>query len=246
MTRLSITRIANASVLIEMDGEAVLTDPLFDVPWYMRLREPIGLTPSELPRLAAIIGGHWAPDHWRPQSLSDYPYKSDTAVFVATPAMAERARRAGFGRTEVLAWGATRPVSRNLGLETAPAQRVFGRNSNSYVLATAAGFRVFVGVEANALEPLRAYRRHHPAVDVALLPIDGSTFMGRRLVLDAAGAIGACRVLGARTLIPIHYGLRPLPLLLSTPSGAAELERISAGLNDPEVIVLETGRRWSR
>ena len=52
---LSITRIVNACALITIGDEAVLTDPYFEERWFIRMREPIGMTAAELPKLAAII-----------------------------------------------------------------------------------------------------------------------------------------------------------------------------------------------
>jgi len=244
VTGLAITRIVNACVLIEFGNEAVLTDPYFEHHWFMRLREPIGLKAAHLPRLAAIVGGHGVFDHWQPRSLGAYPFKQETPVFVATASMMRKAKAAGFRDVEVLAWGATRRISARLHLEVAPAQTAARMKVNNYVLSVD-GLRVFIGTEARDIEPLRQYREEHPAVDVALLPIDGSALMGHGLVMGASEAVEASRVLGARILIPIHYALRPIPLLLQTPGSVAELTRLASGVPDLDLIPLETGRRWT-
>jgi hypothetical protein len=49
-----ITRVINASAVIEFNEGAVLTDPYFTDHWFMRFNEPIGV--RDLPNLAAIIG----------------------------------------------------------------------------------------------------------------------------------------------------------------------------------------------
>jgi L-ascorbate metabolism protein UlaG (beta-lactamase superfamily) len=67
MTALSfITRVVHACVLLELGEDAVLTDPYFEQRWFMRLKEPIGMSVAELPRLTAILGGHGVFDHWQP------------------------------------------------------------------------------------------------------------------------------------------------------------------------------------
>lgn len=43
----------------------------------VRLKEPIGMAVEQLPRLAAVIGGHGVIDHWNLTSLSGYPYKRE-------------------------------------------------------------------------------------------------------------------------------------------------------------------------
>jgi L-ascorbate metabolism protein UlaG (beta-lactamase superfamily) len=238
--RVAITRIANACALIETSGGAVLTDPYFDDHWFMRLHEAIGLKAAELPELRAIIGGHGVFDHWQPASLRDYPYKQHTPVFVATRAMELKARKAGFSNVEVVAWFETRQLSDDLRIEVVPAHRFAGQNVNSYVI-TSHGFSVFVGTEARDLDPLKRYRATRQAVDMAMLPIDGSTLLGHRLVMSAEEALTGARVLGARTLIPFHYALKAIPFLLRTPGSLQDLLHRSAGGFDGEVLALETG-----
>jgi L-ascorbate metabolism protein UlaG (beta-lactamase superfamily) len=55
------TRITNACVLIELGEHAVLTDPWFENPW--GFNEDPGIQVDDLPRLSAIMGSHFAPDH---------------------------------------------------------------------------------------------------------------------------------------------------------------------------------------
>jgi L-ascorbate metabolism protein UlaG (beta-lactamase superfamily) len=231
-------------VLLEIGQDAVLTDPYFDARWFLRLREPIGLRATALPRLAAILGGHGVLDHWQPASLAPYPFKAETPVFVATPAMRRKALAVGFSQSEVLPWGATRVLSPRLGLEAAAAQTAGGMKVNNYVLSTDA-LRIFVGTEARDLEPLRRYRAGRPPVDVALLPVDGSAILGHRLVMSPADAIEASRILGARLLVPIHYALKPVPLLLQTPGSCEQLLRLARDAPDLQVIALPPGRKWT-
>jgi L-ascorbate metabolism protein UlaG (beta-lactamase superfamily) len=173
----AITRVVNACVLIETAAGAVLTDPYFNHQWFMRLREPVGMTVAQLPPLSAILGGHAALDHWQPESLVTYPHKQTTPVFVATAGMMKSARAAGFRNAEVVAWHETRRLSGDLSIEVIPAQKVFAQNANNYVVS-AGGVRIFVGTEARDIEPLRRHGASRPAVDIAILPIDGSSFMG--------------------------------------------------------------------
>lgn len=241
---LSITRVVNACVLLRLGDDAVLTDPYFAERWFMRLREPIGLSPAALPRLAAIVGGHGVFDHWQPSSLAEYPHKAETPVLVATEGMRRTAAAVGFTNIDVVPWGAIRRLSPSLTLEVVPAQRAAGMRANNYVLA-GSDVRVFIGTEARDLEPLRRYRAERPSVDVALLPIDGSAMMGRRLVMTPADALAASRILGARVLVPIHYALRPVPLLLQTPGSCDELLRLARDAGDVKVVALAPGEPWN-
>lgn len=234
-TGLEVTRVVNACVLMTLDGVAVVTDPYFEARWFMRMREPIGLRVAGLPKLAAILGGHGVFDHWQPGSMSAYAFKRETPVFVATAAMARKALKAGFSLVEVIEWGARRHLAKGVTLEVSGGEVVAGLRTNHYVLAGSR--RVFVGTEARSLEPLSAAR----PVDVALLPIDGSSLLGQPLVMNAAEAVEGARVLGAKVLIPFHYALRPVWPLLTTPSSIADLQPGNAGL---DVIRLAPGERW--
>ena len=59
-TPFSVTRVVNACVLMQFGDDYVLTDPYFKelLSWMPRMRESFGLGVEDLPRLAAIIGGH--------------------------------------------------------------------------------------------------------------------------------------------------------------------------------------------
>lgn len=241
---LSITRVVNACVLLEIGDDAVLTDPYFEEHWFIRLQESIGLSVAALPRLTAILGGHGVPDHWQPASLVGYAHKKDTPVIVPTRAMRRRAIAAGFTRAEVVEWGVRRRLSPHLEVEVVPAQTTAGMRVNSYVLHHC-DFRIFVGTEARDLEPLRRYRAHNPMVEIALLPIDGSAALGCKLVMAPEDALEAAQILGARILIPIHYALKSIPPLLRTPGSCAQLIQLARAANDVRVIPLETGRRWT-
>jgi L-ascorbate metabolism protein UlaG (beta-lactamase superfamily) len=244
-SRIAITRIANACVLIETAGGAVLTDPYFDDHWFMRMHEPIGLKVAELPELSAIVGGHGVFDHWQPGSLREYPHKQRTPMFVATRAMKTQAIKAGFRNVEVVPWHETRRLSADLSIDVVPAHRFLAQNVNSYVI-TSQGSSVFVGTEARDLAPLRRYREAGRAADIAMLPIDGSTFLGRRLVMSPEDAVAGARVLGAKMLIPIHYALKAIPGLLRTPGSLPELLGRFASGQDVEVLPLKTGVTWRR
>jgi L-ascorbate metabolism protein UlaG (beta-lactamase superfamily) len=82
----AVTRVLNASVLLELPGGAVLTDPFFEPPWYLRFDEAAGLSAGQLPPLAALLGGHRVTDHWQPRSLRSYPYREGTAVYAVSRA----------------------------------------------------------------------------------------------------------------------------------------------------------------
>ena len=209
------------------------------------MNEPIGLRPADLPRLAMILGGHGVFDHWRPKSMMSYRYHDETPVFTATRRMARQAQKAGFAEATYLQWGDRRQITADLSVTSLPGESVLAGTSrtNNYLIE-AAGVSVFVGTEACSLEPIRECARYH-SVDVAVLPIDGLTIASKRLVMDAATAIEAANILGARALAPIHYSQRPVRGLWTCPSGIDELNRLAKAHPNLAVPHAATGSRAS-
>ena len=222
----AVTRVINACVLLEIDGEFVLTDPCFARPFGMRFNEPFGLSTDELPALSAIVVGHRVPDHWQPAALRRLRLeRASTPVFVPSARMARVARRAGYPMAEVLRWGDRRSAGR-LAIDCLPGERVTGMRTNAYLIASSTA-SVLVATEARTVVPDKR-------VDVALLPIDGAEILGRPLVMDATTAASTARRLEA-TLVPIHFSQEPRPPLLRCPSGRDQLP--------PDVHVPRTGVR---
>lgn len=221
----TITRVINPCALIEVAGRAVLTDPYFDDHWFVPMNEPIGLRADQIPELAAILGGHRVFDHWQPGSLGEHPHRSTTPVLVASSSMVRRARRAGFDQAEVLGWHETRELGEGLTVECLPGERSGGMTTNAYLLTTPT-VSIYVATEARHLEPITAFAASRRA-DIAILPIDGLRFAGRRLVMNAGEALAAARTLGADALVPIHYSQRPIPGLLACTSGIDDLLRLA-------------------
>lgn len=229
----TITRVINPCVLIEVAGRAVLTDPYFDDHWFVPMNEPIGLRPEQIPELAAILGGHRVFDHWQPGSLRGHRDRSTTPVLVASTSMVRRARRAGFDQAELVGWHETRELADGLTVECLPGERSGGMTTNAYLLTTPTT-SIYVATEARHLDPITAFAATRQ-VDIAILPIDGLRFAGRRLVMNAGEALTAARVLGAGTLVPIHYSQRPIPGLLACTSGIDDLLRLAEDEREVEV-----------
>jgi L-ascorbate metabolism protein UlaG (beta-lactamase superfamily) len=240
-SEVSITRVINPSALIEVDDHAFLTDPYFDDHWFFPMKEPIGLKAAQLPKLTAILGCHGVFDHWQMQSLKRYPHHETTPVYTATKAMAKKAKSAGFPQTTVLEWGDSLKLSSTLELLCVQGEHTPGRHTNNYILQTAET-SVFVGTEANRMEPIKACAEKY-RIDVAVLPIDGLQFLRKQLVMNASRALEATTVLGAHILAPVHYSQRSFAGLVRCTSGIEELLRLAPA--NPKITVAHgpTGSR---
>jgi L-ascorbate metabolism protein UlaG (beta-lactamase superfamily) len=228
-SQVTVTRVINPTALIQIAGHAFLTDPYFEDHWFFPMIEPIGMQVSELPRLSAILGGHGVFDHWHMRSMRNYPHKQAIPVFAATKAMAKKAERAGFTQTEVLTWGETRKVSDDLEIVCVAGEHGVGRHTNNYLLRTP-DTTVLVSTEAHSLEPIQQIAANHH-VDIAILPIDGLQFLRKQLVMNAEQALGAAELLGAHTLVPIHYSQRSFAGLVRCSSGIQELLKLAERRN---------------
>lgn len=237
----AVTNLGNASVLIEVDDAVVLTDPFFGRS--AGISDVAALSPAELPRLTAIVGSHWAQDHWEIDLLSNYPHRDTTAVYVADESMADSARAAGFLNVETLAWGERRQLTSTVELEVVPEHvAADGMGTNNYAINSSRA-RIFFGGEVLNVAAVTEYALTADAFDCAIGPVNGVLFKGRQLVTTAAEMASVAQALGATRLIPIHDGHLPYEGLVAITSCAADLDNLDLG--DTEVVLLASGERFS-
>ena len=237
----AVTNLGNASVLIQVDDAVVLTDPFFGRS--RGISEPAALDPADVPPLTAVVGSHWAQDHWEIDLLANYPYRETTAVYVADESMAESARAAGFRHVETLTWGERRRLTDTVELEVVPEHVALdGMRTNNYAINSSRA-RIFFGGEVRDVDAVTNYALTATAFDVAIGPVNGVTFKGRQLVTTAAEMAKVTRALGATRLIPIHDGHLPFEGLVGITSSSADLDSLDLG--GIEVVTLASGQRFA-
>lgn len=245
---LAITRIANACVLLELNGHTILTDPWFTERWYLRRGEPLGLKVSELPPLTAIVATSFATNHWDLRALREYRHKSATPVYVSTALMARQARTLGYPLVERLRWDETREPAPSLSVTAVPAGRTLAWSNNAYVLRSGQ-IKVFFGGEISDVALLERYQAVRGSVTVALLPVNGlRPLVGPPLVMGPRQAVTGATVLGARALVPVHeaHANDPLSLFFRPHGTAAEAKEFAAGQSPGlDVVCLAPGTRWA-
>jgi L-ascorbate metabolism protein UlaG (beta-lactamase superfamily) len=195
-----VTWLGHATILIELEGARLLTDPVMrQRVAHLRRQVPLPNPPG---RLDAILLSHRHHDHLDLPSLAGL----DPSAPVVVPPGAARSLRST-GRTVI---------------ELAPGERcTAGGTTILAVPAVHDGRRVPVGAATDAVgyvvgngrrvyfagdtEPFAAMRELGP-VDVALLPVWGwgpSLGPGH---MDPEEAAGACALLQPVVAIPIHWG----------------------------------------
>ena len=200
-----VTYVGHATMLIELDGAALLTDPL--------LRARIGhvrrIAPraAELPPLDAILISHAHRDHLDLPSLRRLP---DGVRIYAPPASAAVVRRAGrsvqallpgdrvrVGEVEVLAVPALHDGRRvPLGSD---------RRAIGFVVSGSAS--VYFAGDTDLYEGMRELA----GMDTALLPVWGWGPKVGPGHLDPERAARAAALLEPRVAIPIHWGTYASP-----------------------------------
>jgi len=205
----TITRVTHSCVLLDFDGQRVLTDPWFsERPGYLR-GEPLAFTPTTLPSLSAVLASHDHYDHYDLGTFSAYPDKG--VRFVVKGGMGAKAQQAGFTNvTEVEPWDEVRVD--DLRITTAPARH--GVPEVTYVIE-GAGTTVYFGADTLRIPELDDVAQRFPRIDLALLPVNGLQIrpaFNRRVVMTAEQAGELCSVLRPTVAVPIHYAFTAGPV----------------------------------
>jgi L-ascorbate metabolism protein UlaG (beta-lactamase superfamily) len=202
----SVTWIGHSTVVTEIDGMRIITDPvLTDRVAHLRRRRP--LVVPDHPVLDAVVISHAHMDHLHPRSLSMLSRRAHLVVPRGARALVDRL---GFASLTEVVVGDTVQIG-DVEVRAVPAMHRPGRGPHSRLRAEAIGF-VLAGTESSVyfagdtdlfdgMEDLARL-----GIDVALLPVWG---WGPRLGpghLDPERASEAVARLRPRVAIPIHWG----------------------------------------
>lgn len=255
----SVTWIGHATLLLQAEGMSVLTDPMFSPRMFAIKRlAPPGLAIADLPPIDVVVVSHNHRDHLDEPSVRAL---GPGVTFVVPLGLAGWFRRRGLKKVVELDWWEETQIvagSRRIRVTLVPAQhwsmRV-GVDTNQslwggYVIESPSVRFYFAG-DTGYPAAFGDIGRQFPGIDYALLPIgayEPRWFMKSQHIgpEEAALAFGE---LGARTLVPMHWGTfqlsdEPLaepPLLLRRALGS-EVDKLA------QLAIGEThwGRRGRR
>jgi L-ascorbate metabolism protein UlaG (beta-lactamase superfamily) len=196
-----VTWIGHATVLIELGGVRLLTDPVLR-PWLAHLRRhgpppPAGLVDD----LDAVLISHLHLDHLDLPSLRQVPR---TARLLVPRGAGRLLRREGFAHVEEMAAGEEVDVA-GATVAAVPAvhdRRRFPFGPQADTLGFVLGGRVYFAGDTDLFDAMAELA----GLELALLPVWGwgpSLGAGH---LDPEGAARAAALLRPRTAIPIHWG----------------------------------------
>ena len=211
-----ITYIGHATLLLEIGGKVILTDPNFD-PALGRFLERVsapGIALAELPKLDMILLTHAHADHLSFKSLAAI----EAVPLYAPPAVARWIKRRGVRHAIELGPGESVSTG-NVVVHTAAATHAGNRygvdrwrsQANMYLINTKSESVLFAGDTALTPDSTRLAEQwlRGRRLDVALLPIGYAPRWKvgfRNGHLTSMDALTLFKRLDARHLVPYHWG----------------------------------------
>ncbi len=223
-TSLRVTWLGHSTVLLEIDGLRVLTDPVFGarvspVSFFGPKRfHAVPAELDELPPLDVVLLSHDHYDHLCHSTMRRLA-KSDVPI-VTSLGVGARLERMGITPERIieLDWGEFVDV-RGLRLTATPAQHFSGRGTSdrnhtlwsSWVLQTAQHSVFFSGDTGLTEEFITIGKRFGP-FDLVLLEVGAFHESWGDIHLGPGNALRAFEMLGGGTLLPVHWGTFNLAL----------------------------------
>ncbi|WP_340681990.1 MBL fold metallo-hydrolase [Amycolatopsis coloradensis] len=219
--QLSVQVTGGPTALIDYGGLRFLTDPTFDEPGHygrpdgkpgLTKTAPASVTPADLGRIDAVLLSH--DEH--PDNLDHSGRKllTDVPLTLTTPSGAGRLGGTAKGLENWETVELDRPGGGVVTVTASPA--LHGPEGSEKVTGDVVGFvltgqglpTVYVSGDNASLDVVRQVADRFGPVDTAVLfagaPRLKPVFDGALLVLDSALAAEATRILGARTVVPVH------------------------------------------
>ncbi|HYR45444.1 MAG TPA: MBL fold metallo-hydrolase [Thermoanaerobaculia bacterium] len=218
--RLRVTFVNHSTVLVQMDGVNLLTDPVWSnrvspVTWAgpRRHRHP-GILFSDLPPIDAVLVSHNHYDHMDVPTLRRLAASRHPRIFVGLGNAAFLSGQ-GIANARDLDWWESVPLAPGVTLTAVPARHFSSRSPFDRDRALWCGFVVsgplgsfyFAG-DTGWGSHFQMIRDRFPNLNLALLPIGAYRprwFMSQAHI-DPEEAVRAHEVLGAQVSIAIHFG----------------------------------------
>lgn len=219
----SLTFIGNATVLLDLGGMRVLTDPNFlhqgqhaKLGYGLRsrrLKDPAMSLDEVLPVDLVVLSHHHG-DHFDEVAAHDLP--KDVPI-VSTPHACRKLGRQGFTRTHALETWQSQPVvggGVHLSVTGLPAQHapnpvnrllppVMG--SLLDVSVGAGSYRIYVSGDTLVHDALAEIPRRYPGIDLAVLHLGGTRIAGITLSMDGEAGARALAMLDPDEAVPVHF-----------------------------------------
>lgn len=204
--------LGHASVLIQLDGTRIVVDPVFgDIPFYGR-KSPAPYSAGEISPVDAVLVTHTHYDHCDVPSLQALQHDEPLAVVPLNACSIVTKHAPRYACTE-LAWYESTVVGK-LRITFVPARHMsrrgpFDNNTvlwGSFVVESSRHTLFIAGDSGPGSHFAEIGKRF--AVDTAVLPVGAyaPAYIMEHHHLSPEQAYDAFKALGAKTMIPVHYG----------------------------------------
>jgi L-ascorbate metabolism protein UlaG (beta-lactamase superfamily) len=245
----SVTYVGHATVLIEVDGTRLLTDPLLRSRLGPLVRHGSPPAPEATGNLDAVLISHLHHDH---ADLASLRRLGRDVPLLVPPGSRRFFERHGFGPVSELAPGETSPVGATTVTAVAAAhpggRRRFATDCEAIGFLVRGRSNVYFAGDTDFYPGMSELDSE---LDLALLPIWGWGPNIGAGHLDPAGAAHAAAALSPRLAVPIHWGtfyplgldrVHPGPLRTPGPEFAARMRELAPQV---ETRVLSPGESTS-
>jgi len=239
---LRIQRLAWAGIRLQLPNASLFIDPLIDRQiWDGKLSDRIIPVDDGVGDCVVLVT-HRHPDHSDMTAIASALRNGGTIAYPAGMpppgglAASVRERPCALWEPQLLGDFTATPV---------PASDGYGDPQVSWVVS-AAGRRIFHGGDTMMHGSWWRIGRQFGPFDAAFLPVNGARFSWRQPASDAPAvltptqAMLAATILGARRIVPIHYGLRDVDGYSEVRDPLAEL-RAAARPDSPRIDVVSPG-----
>lgn len=214
---LNLTYVGHATVLIEMDGLRVLTDPILRERAGFLRRRNVSIDPNTYRNINAVLISHIHMDHLDLPSLQLMEHR--TRLIVPHGA-ASILTKQGFQNVEEMRVGDTKRIGviniRSTYAEHVRARYPFGPTADCMGYVISGGYDVYFAGDTDLFPGMTDIAFD---LDVALLPVWGWGPTIRGLHMSPLRAAQALTLLHPRLAIPIHWGtMAPLGMARMNPS----------------------------
>ncbi len=223
-TGMRTTWLGHSTVLLELDGRRVLTDPVFGErasPLSFagpRRFHPVPASLAELPPLDAVLLSH---DHYDHLCRRTIEALARTGVPIVTAlGVGAHLERFGFPHERVieLDWGEVAQIG-GLRFTATPSQHFSGRSAHdrnatlwaSWVIESEK-HKLFFSGDTGLMPEFEAIGRAHGPFDLVMLEVGAFHPSWATIHLGPENALEALCMLGGGTLLPVHWGTFKLAL----------------------------------
>ncbi len=239
--------IGHSTVLVQLDGQNFLTDPIYRERLYILKRhQPPGIPLQSLPVLNFILISHGHLDHMDLETLSSFP--PNTSVVIPKK-LEGYMHDLGFQDVRALSWGEHTSVG-SLVIYALPVKHYSGRSlyetqsiPQSYLVQ---GTKNIFFCGDSGLTPVFQDIGKTFSIALALLPIGcykPKSF--RSIHMGPEDALEAMRMLGAKRMIPIHWGAFRLSLEPVEDPPKRFLRLLAEQKINPYAVLLQPGEKIS-